>query len=32
VATVVGLSGVLPTLMAVRRGLSIDPAAALREE
>jgi predicted permease len=32
VTTVVGLSGVLAALMAVRRGLSIDPAAALRDE
>ena len=32
VTTVVGLVGILATLTAVRRGLSIDPAAALREE
>jgi putative ABC transport system permease protein len=32
VTTVVGLSGALAALMAVRRGLSIDPAAALRDE
>jgi putative ABC transport system permease protein len=32
VTTVVGLSGLLAALMAVWRGLSIDPAAALRDE
>jgi putative ABC transport system permease protein len=32
VTTIVGVVGLLAAMMAVRRGLSIDPAAALREE